>query len=152
MNCCINLFIFFNTGRKYSTLIAKERNELIESRTKNVIPELTLIKDWLISIEEPFWNEFRVFEDLDLSSTNKDSQNKIKKQSLKIIVMIKKFMENLIAKTTKLSDISEKQDELRDLIYIGVHQSMAYVFTPYLYLKSEIKIFAQIYKTLSFIL
>ena len=108
----INLFIFFNTGRKYSTLIAKERNELIESRTKNVIPELTLIKDWLISIEEPFWNEFRVFEDLDLSFTNKDSQNKIKKQSLKIIVMIKKFMENLIAKTTKLSDISEKIQEI----------------------------------------
>ena len=108
----INLYLFFGTGRKYSTLYAKERKTLIESRTKNVIQEVTIIKDWLIAIEEPFWNEFRVFEDLDLSFNNKDSQNKIKKQSLKIIVMIKKFMENLIAKTTKLIDIPDKVQEI----------------------------------------
>ena len=108
----ITLYIFFATGKKYSTLYAKERNSLIDSRTKNVIHELTLIKDWMISVEEPFWDEFRVFEDLDLSFTNKDSQNKIKKQSLKIIVMIKKFMENLIAKTTRLTDIPEKIQEI----------------------------------------
>ena len=110
----INLFIFFSTGRKYSTLYAKERNLLIESRTKNLVQEIALIKDWLISIEEPFFNEFRVFEDLDLSFSNKDSQNKIKNQSLKIIVIIKKFMENLISKTTKLSDIP---DRIQEIIY-----------------------------------
>ena len=108
----ITLYIFLSTGRKYSTHYAKERAKLIESRTKNIIHEITLIKDWLISIEEPFWNEFRVFEDLDLSFNNKDSQNKIKKQSLKIIVMIKKFMENIIAKTTKLVDIPDKIQEI----------------------------------------
>ena len=110
----INLYIFFSTGRKYSTLYAKERNLLIESRTKNLVQEIALIKDWLISIEEPFWNEFRVFEDLDLSFSNKDSQNKIKSQSLKIIVIIKKFMENLISKTTRLSDIP---DRIQEIIY-----------------------------------
>ena len=108
----ITLYIFFSSGRKYSTHYAKERDKLIESRTKNVIHEITLIKDWLIAIEEPFWNEFRIFEDLDLSFSNKDSQNQIKKQSLKIIVMIKKFMENIIAKTTKLSDIPDKIQEI----------------------------------------
>ena len=108
----ITLYIFFQTGRKYSTLYAQERAKLIDLRTKNLIHELTIIKDWLIAIEEPFWNEFRVFEDLDLSFNNKDSQNKIKKQSLKIIVMIKKFMENIIAKTTRLSDIPEKIQEI----------------------------------------
>ena len=108
----INLFIFFSTGRKYSTLYAKERNMLIESRTKNVVQEIALIKDWLISIEEPFFSEFRVFEDLDLTFSNKDSHNKIKGQSLKIIVIIKKFMENLIAKTTKLSDIPDRIQEI----------------------------------------
>ena len=108
----ITLYTFFSTGRKYSTHYAKERTKLIDSRTKNLIHEITLIKDWLISIEEPFWNEFRVFEDLDLSFNNKDSQNKIKKQSLKIIVMIKKFMENIIAKTSKLSEIPEKIQEI----------------------------------------
>ena len=108
----INLYIFFSTGRKYSTLYAKERTNLIEERTKSIIHELTLIKDWLIAIEEPFWNEFRVFEDLDLSFSNKDPQNKIKKQSLKIIVMIKKFMENIIAKTTKLAEIPDKIQEI----------------------------------------
>ena len=108
----INLYIFFGTGKKYSTLYAKERNSLIETRTKNLIQEITLIKDWIIDIEEPFWNEFRVFEELDLSFNNKDSQNKIKKQSLKIIVMIKKFMENLIAKTTKLIEIPDKVQEI----------------------------------------
>ena len=110
----INVFIFFSTGRKYSTLYAKERNLLIESRTKNLVQEIALIKDWLISIEEPFWNEFRVFEDLDLSFSNNDSQNKIKSQSLKIIVIIKKFMENLISKTTKLTDIP---DRIQEIIY-----------------------------------
>ena len=68
----------------------------------------------MISIEEPFWNEFRVFEDLDLSFSNNDSQNKIKSQSLKIIVIIKKFMENLISKTTKLTDIP---DRIQEIIY-----------------------------------
>ena len=108
----ITLYIFFSTGRKYSTHYAKERTNLIESRTKNVIHELTLIKDWILAIEEPFWNEFRVFEELDLSFSNKDTQNKIKKQSLKIIVMIKKFMENIISKTTKLIDIPERIQEI----------------------------------------
>ena len=110
----INVFIFFSTGRKYSTLYAKERNILLESRTKNLVQEIALIKDWLISIEEPFWSEFRVFEELDLSFSNKDSQNKIKSQSLKIIVIIKKFMENLISKTTKLTDIP---DRIQEIIY-----------------------------------
>jgi len=110
----INLFIFFSTGRKYSTLYAKERNQLIESRTKNLVQEIAYIKDWLIAIEEPFWSEFRVFEELDLSFSNKDSLNKIKSQSLKIIVIIKKFMENLISKTTKLTDIP---DRIQEIIY-----------------------------------
>ena len=108
----ITLYIVFQTGRKYSIYYAKERSKFIESRTKNIIYEITVIKDWLIAIEQPFWNEFRVFEDLDLSFNNKDSQNKIKKQSLKIIVMIKKFMENLIAKTTRLTDIPQKIQEI----------------------------------------
>ena len=108
----INMFIFFSSGRKYSTLYAKERNGLIDSRTKNLGQDIGHIKDWIISIEEPFWSEFRVFEDLDLSFSNKDSQIKIKSQSLKIIVIIKKFMENLISKTTKLSDIPDRIQEI----------------------------------------
>ena len=37
-----------------------------------------ILKDWLIAIEEPFWNEFKIFEDLNVAFKNSDAKNKIK--------------------------------------------------------------------------
>jgi hypothetical protein len=126
----MNLYIFFSTSKKYATHYAKERTGFIDGRTDKLVQEVALIKDWLIKIEEPFWEEFKIYEDLDLSFSNKDTQNKIQKQSLKIIVFIKKFLENLIAKTTKLNSIPQK---IQEIIYEYIKER---AFFPKEYLNS----------------
>ena len=88
------------------------RDNSIEERTKSIVQEISILKDWLIAIEEPFWNEFKIFDDLNVSFKNSDAKNKIKKQSQKIIAIIKKFMENLISRSSKLSDIPTKVQKI----------------------------------------
>jgi hypothetical protein len=104
----VNLYLFWGTAFKYSTTYRKMRENGIEERTKAIVQEISILKDWLIAIEEPFWNEFKIFEDLNVAFKNSDAKNKIKKQSQKIIAIIKKFMENLITRSSKLSDIPTK--------------------------------------------
>jgi len=100
----INLFIFYRTAQKY-TEYARIRNAFIADRTQKIVQDISILKDWIIAIEEPFWNEFKVFEDLNVSFKNVDDEIKIKKETQKIIAMIKKYMENLISKSSKLSDV-----------------------------------------------
>jgi hypothetical protein len=104
----VNVYLFWGTALKYSTIYRKMRENGIEERTKAIVQEISILKDWLIAIEEPFWNEFKIFEDLNVAFKNSDAKNKIKKQSQKIIAIIKKFMENLITRSSKLSDIPTK--------------------------------------------
>ena len=104
----VNVYLFWGTAFKYSIQFKKIREHSIEERTKAMVQELSILKDWLIAIEEPFWNEFKIFEDLNVAFKNSDAKNKIKKQSQKIIAIIKKFMENLIIRSSKLSDIPIK--------------------------------------------
>ena len=104
----VNCYLFWGTAFKYSTIYRKMRENDIKERTKAIVQEIAILKDWLIAIEEPFWNEFKIFEDLNVAFKNSDAKNKIKKQSQKIIAIIKKFMENLITRSSKLSDIPTK--------------------------------------------
>ena len=104
----VNCYLFWGTAYKYSTIYKKMRENSIKERTKAIVQEISILKDWLIAIEEPFWNEFKIFEDLNVAFKNSDAKNKIKKQSQKIIAIIKKFMENLITRSSKLSDIPTK--------------------------------------------
>ena len=104
----VNVYLFWGTAYKYSIKYKKMRENSIEERTKAIVQEISILKDWLIAIEEPFWNEFKIFEDLNVAFKNSDAKNKIKKQSQKIIAIIKKFMENLIIRSSKLSDIPTK--------------------------------------------
>lgn len=109
----VNLYNFFSTAKKYSKF-AKVRNSIIAQRSKALIQEISVVKDWVIAIEEPFWNEFKVFQDLNVSFKNIDSEIKIKRESQKIIAMIKKYMENLIAKSSVLDDIPER---IKSMLY-----------------------------------
>ena len=102
----VEMYNFWSTSVKYCEN-SKYRNGYIADRYKSVSEEIEILKEWIIGIEEPFWNEFKIFQDLDLRFKNIDSKMKIKKQSQKIIAMIKKFLENLIGKSTKLSDVPE---------------------------------------------
>ena len=108
----VNLYLFWGTAFKYATYYKKMRENGIEERTKAIVQEISILKDWLIAIEEPFWNEFKIFEDLNVAFKNSDAKNKIKKQSQKIIAIIKKFMENLISRSSKLSDIPTKVQKI----------------------------------------
>ena len=108
----VNCYLFFSTAKKYGNHFAKFRNAGISQRTKNVVQDISILKDWVIAIEEPFWNEFKIFEDLNIAFKNTDSRNKIKKETQKIVAIIKKFIENLIAKSSKLSDIPEKVEQV----------------------------------------
>ena len=103
----IGLYNFFSTANKYSKF-GKIRSNMISQRMKTIVQEISVLKDWIISIEEPFWNEFKVFNDLDVSFKNIDSKLKIQRESQKIIALIKKYLENLITRSTKLSDIPER--------------------------------------------
>ena len=64
-----NLFVFIRTAIKYSRN-GKKRDKIIKEREKNVGDELFTLKNWIISIEQPFWNEFKVFKHLNLSYKN----------------------------------------------------------------------------------
>ena len=43
------------------------RNKKINERNKLIEQESLHLKNWIISIEQPFWNEFKEFKNLILS-------------------------------------------------------------------------------------
>lgn len=118
----VNLYCFFSTAKKYAKQ-GKVRNSLIAQRTKAIVQDISVLKDWIIAIEEPFWNEFKVFQDLNVAFKNIDSKIKIQKESQKIIAMIKKYMENLIAKSSKLADIPTR---IQTIIYEYLREKAYY--------------------------
>ena len=107
----VNVYLFFSTANKYAQF-SKVRNNLISQKSKSIVQDVGVLKEWLISLEESFWEEFKIFTDLNVSFKNIDSQLKIQKESQKIIAMIKKFLENLISKSTKLQDIPERVQKI----------------------------------------
>ena len=107
----VNIYIFISTAKKYSNY-AKIRNRIIEDRSKAIVKEFAILKDWIIAVEEPLWKELKIMDDLDLYFTNIDSSSKIKIQSQKINALIQKYIENLISKCSKLNDIPDKVLEI----------------------------------------
>ena len=101
----VDMYNFISTARKYTKYATEYRNGFIAERFKEIGSEIEALKEWIISIEKPFWEEFEIFEDLDLSFKNIDSKMKIQKQSQKLIALIKKYLENLISR--KIRDIPE---------------------------------------------
>ena len=107
----VYMYNFFSTGRKYSEF-AKVRDNIIANKTKTIIQDITVLKDWVISITQSFWDEFKVFTDLNVSFKNMDSKLKITKESQKIIAMIRKYLESLLSNSTKLSDVPERVQQI----------------------------------------
>jgi hypothetical protein len=107
----VNIYIFISTAKKYANY-AKIRNRIIEDRSKAIVKEFAILKDWIIAVEEPLWKELKIMDDLDLYFTNIDSSSKIKIQSQKINALIQKYIENLISKCSKLNDIPDKVLEI----------------------------------------
>ena len=106
-----NVYTFFSTGRKYSQF-AKVRGNIVAEKTKSMAQDIGVLKEWVISITQSFWDEFKVFTDLDVSFKNIDSKLKIMRESQKIIAMIRKFLESLLSNSTKLTDVPERVQQI----------------------------------------
>ena len=106
-----NVYAFFSIGRKYSNF-AKTRDNIIANKNKTMVQDINVLKDWVISITQSFWDEFKVFHDLNVSFKNIDSKLKITRESQKIIAMIRKYLESLISNSTKIQDIPERVQQI----------------------------------------
>ena len=106
-----NVYAFFSSGRKYADF-AKVRDNIVANKTKSMSQDIGVLKQWVISITQSFWDEFKVFTDLDVSFKNIDSKLKIMRESQKIIAMIRKFLESLLSNSTKLTDVPERVQQI----------------------------------------
>ena len=98
----VDLFVFFKTAVKYIQF-SRIRNKKIKDRNDNIGNEIITLKKWIISIEKPFFEEFKIFKDLS-QVLNSNTKIKISKENKQIKGIIKKFQENLLSKTKKLKD------------------------------------------------
>ena len=110
----IYLYIFWSSAKKYSIKNSQKRKNAILSRTKHIVSDITILKDWAIYIEESFFHEFRYYQQFNYKLNIKSQGEKkqiIKKQILKII---KIFIENL---ESSLNDLPlEVQAVLKEYI------------------------------------
>ena len=77
----VYLYIFWSSAKKYSIKNSQIRKSAILSRTKHIVNDITILKDWVIDIEESFFNEFRYYEQFNYK-LNIQSQGE-KKQIIK---------------------------------------------------------------------
>jgi len=101
----VNINTFFSSAKKYSCLHSKLRNKLINERIENVVNDIAIIKDWIISIEESFFDEFKNHENFSGELYNIQGEKNVmtKKNVLRII---KIFINNLKS-NSNLDDIPE---------------------------------------------
>lgn len=103
----VHIYTYMSIGRKYSEF-ARNRDAIISKRTKEFAQDFEYLKDWMLAVLEPFIDNFNVFAESNAAFDNKNTINTIQRQSQNIIVMIKKFLENLVGKTDKLGNIPDK--------------------------------------------
>ena len=106
----INLYVFFSSSRKYSSINSIARNKSIYIRTKHIVKDIAILKNWIISIEETFFNEFRNYEEFNtrLNLKIQGEKNQIFKK--KILNIIKLFIDNLE------SDLEEIPQDVQSIL------------------------------------
>ena len=104
----IHLYIFWKSAQEYSNVSIQKRNTEIYIRTKHIVKDIAILKDWVISMEESFFNEFRNYEQFN-SKLNKKSQGEVM-QILKknIIDIIKIFTNNLESDLVEIPENVQK--------------------------------------------
>ena len=125
-----NIYYFFSVAKKYYLNYAPLRNTQIETRTLAFEEETEILKEWILTIEDACWDEFDNFIDENCAFEKGDSKNKIRRESLKIIGVLEKFIENLITGSSKLKNIPERiQQILYDFIKKGAYFPKKYLTT-----------------------
>ena len=126
----VYVYSFYSVAKKFCIQYCQIRNNLIELRTHSIDEEISLLQEWVLSLEEPCWEEFEIFIDENCAFEKGDSKNKIRKESLKIIAIIKKYVEYLISGSSKLSKIPERiQQIIYEYIKDGAYFPKKYLTT-----------------------
>lgn len=126
----INIYSYYCVAKKYSIHYSKIRNNLIETRSYSLIEETNLLKEWILSLEEPCWEEFEIFIDENCAFQKGDTRNKIRRESQKIIGVIKKYVEYLMSGSSKLNKIPERiQQIIYEFIKDGAYFPKKYLST-----------------------
>ena len=99
----VNIYVFFSSARKYSCERSKLRNKLINERITNVVNDIAVLKDWIISIEESFFNEFKNYEEFNGELITQGEQNIITKKN--IIKNINIYINNLKSNLDEIPEI-----------------------------------------------
>jgi hypothetical protein len=107
----VNVYKYYSTAKKYGRH-AQIRNKVIGDLNKDIYSHIDNMKNWIISIERSFWEEFKVFKDLDLTMSEKQGELKLKENAQKITVLLKTFFKNLIQKTNNGNEIPEKIQQI----------------------------------------
>ena len=92
----INIYYFYSSAKKYSMIYGHIRNTQIEQRTNNFEEEIDLLKEWILTLEDLCWDELDILIDENCAFEKGDSKNKIRKESLKIISILKKYIETFL--------------------------------------------------------
>ena len=124
----VNISSFWKSSSKYSSYCSQNRENSILIRTKQILREIGVLKDWIISIEEKFFNKFRDHDkfSIDLKYLNLKGNNK--KINTKILKIIKLFVNNLNDKYIKIDDIPENIHKiLYEFIKSGAYYPRKYL-------------------------
>ena len=105
----VNIYVFFSSAKKYSCERSKLRNKLINERIGNVVNDIAVLKDWIISIEESFFNEFKNYEEFNGELITQGEQNIITKKN--ILKNIKIYINNL------KSNLDEIPENVQNILY-----------------------------------
>jgi hypothetical protein len=117
------------TSKKY-VRYALKRNRYIKDRYNSLENEIDILKEWIIDIERPFFDNFEKYERVNIRFRHHDSEEKINKKSQELYKLIKIFMEYLIGNTKKLSMIPQ---EIQNILYEYIREKGYY---PKKYLSS----------------
>ena len=105
----VNIYTFFSSAKKYSCVNSKLRNKLINERIKNVVNDIAILKDWIISTQETFFDKFKNYEQFNGELITQGDKNLVLKKN--ILNNIKLFINNLN------SDLDKIPDNVQNILY-----------------------------------
>ena len=105
----VNIYVFFSSAKKFSCIQSKTRNKFINERVKNVVNDIAILKDWIISMEESFFDKFKNYEEFNGELIYKGEQN----DSTKKIILnnIEIYVNNL------KSNLDEIPENVQNILY-----------------------------------
>jgi hypothetical protein len=118
----VNIYKFYSTSNKYGKH-SNVRNPVINEMTKSILPHLDSIKNWVITCIGRFFEELKIFPDLNLQFHNHSGKLTIQGQSQKIMALLKILVIELAKRSNRINDVPEK---IQELIYKYIREKAYY--------------------------